>query len=185
MSAITAMSEAVPARWTIGEQDRRRVDTHSRQMDAVKVVDTLQARQAVKRFQSQARFTGLEFAVSRVGADRPSQARLALLGVLALVKDNTRLRTRLVRVRVRIAGSVRTVCIATRNDLDVLREIAIDGEYEIPGDIDPSTILDLGAHIGLASVFLSLRRPDARIIAVEANPELIDQLRRNTSKDCR
>ncbi|WP_170149003.1 FkbM family methyltransferase [Chryseobacterium defluvii] len=42
-------------------------------------------------------------------------------------------------------------------------------------------ILDLGAHIGLTSIYLSLRYPEAKIIALEASTENFLLLKENTS----
>ena len=50
----------------------------------------------------------------------------------------------------------------------------------IPG-FSPSTIVDVGAHIGMASILFALKYPTARIIALEPEPANFAALVRNTS----
>ncbi|MBW7674443.1 FkbM family methyltransferase [Chryseobacterium chendengshani] len=46
---------------------------------------------------------------------------------------------------------------------------------------DPKIIVDLGAHIGMTSIYLSLRFPEAKIYAVEASLDNFELLLKNTS----
>jgi FkbM family methyltransferase len=55
-----------------------------------------------------------------------------------------------------------------------------DLDFEVPGE-PPRTIVDAGANIGLASLYLARRFPGARIIAVEFETENFQQLQRNAS----
>ncbi len=50
--------------------------------------------------------------------------------------------------------------------------------YRFDFDGDPR-ILDLGANIGLASLYFKRRFPDSKILAVEADPQMYDYLVRN------
>jgi FkbM family methyltransferase len=86
-----------------------------------------------------------------------------------------------VRVRVRIGGRAFALHLAARTDLEVLNEIALEDEYGAADDVQARTIVDLGAHIGLATLRLLARRPDAHVIAVEADPRLVGRLRRNVA----
>jgi FkbM family methyltransferase len=51
---------------------------------------------------------------------------------------------------------------------------------EIPG-FNPTTIVDAGAHIGMASILFALKYPSARIIAIEPENSNFGALIRNTS----
>ncbi len=53
------------------------------------------------------------------------------------------------------------------SDVDVFRQIFIEREYDFEARRSPSTIIDAGANIGLASIYFANRFPDARIIAIE------------------
>ena len=55
-----------------------------------------------------------------------------------------------------------------------------DLDFEVPGNA-PRTIVDVGANIGLASLYFARRFPAARIIAVEFEAENFRQLQRNTT----
>lgn len=45
---------------------------------------------------------------------------------------------------------------------------------------NPKVIIDLGAHIGITSIYLSAKYPDAKIYAVEASAENFEMLKNNT-----
>jgi FkbM family methyltransferase len=51
-------------------------------------------------------------------------------------------------------------------------------EYDLPTGLSGWAI-DIGAHIGIVTVALALDNPDLRIVAVEALPENVEQLRAN------
>jgi FkbM family methyltransferase len=52
-------------------------------------------------------------------------------------------------------------------DVDVYRDLILEGQYALDLGFEPKTIVDAGAHIGLASIYFANRFPDARIIAIE------------------
>lgn len=56
-----------------------------------------------------------------------------------------------------------------RGDIYVLREVWIDHAYKLPPGIEPRVILDLGAHIGLVSLWLWRQYRPEMIVAVEAS----------------
>lgn len=67
-----------------------------------------------------------------------------------------------------------------REDLTVLEEVFLDEDYHL--DITPPRVIfDLGANFGAASVYFALRWPEARVVAVEANPEMAPRLRATTA----
>lgn len=66
------------------------------------------------------------------------------------------------------------------SDLAILDEVVIDRGYDFPLTQAPRVILDIGANIGLATLWFKHRYPDARIIAVEPDPESFALLERNT-----
>jgi FkbM family methyltransferase len=61
----------------------------------------------------------------------------------------------------------------------VLDEIIVDDELGFEFREAPQTILDLGANIGLTSIYLANRFPQASIVAVEMDPSNVELLRRN------
>jgi FkbM family methyltransferase len=84
-------------------------------------------------------------------------------------------------VNVRIGGTAFPLSIGAHTDLEVLYEIVVHGEYNDLPCTNAKVSVDLGAHIGLATLRLLAANPDATILAVEADPYLIDQLRENVA----
>lgn len=68
-------------------------------------------------------------------------------------------------------------------DLAVFEKIFLNREYELPFPVQPTRIVDAGAHIGLASRFFASRYPQARIVAIEPMAENLAVLARNVA-DC-
>jgi len=68
---------------------------------------------------------------------------------------------------------------AHRGDVQGIREIFIDEIYRLPTGLAPLNLVDLGANIGLASVWLGTTYPLAHIVAVEPIEENVSLLRRN------
>jgi FkbM family methyltransferase len=69
-------------------------------------------------------------------------------------------------------------------DFFIFHEIFTDGYYELPAGLvppAPAVIVDLGANIGLATLFLAARFPGARHVCVEPNPANVALLRANGS----
>lgn len=56
------------------------------------------------------------------------------------------------------------------SDVLTMREVFLDGDYNIPTENNVQYIVDAGANIGLASIYFANKYPSARIIAVE--PEI-------------
>ena len=127
------------------------------------------------------RYLRMGLRLGRLAADRRSRVRLGWLGATVLLKQRTRWRHREQRVRVRIHGRTFTLHLAARTDLEVLGEIALEDEYGATDDVQAQTIVDLGAHIGLATLRLLAQRPGAHVVAVEADPRLVGRLRRNVA----
>jgi FkbM family methyltransferase len=65
------------------------------------------------------------------------------------------------------------VCLRLRSsDIAVFRQVFIDYDYDSPNLPDSANVIvDLGANIGLATVFFATRYPGARILCVEPEAE--------------
>ncbi len=70
-----------------------------------------------------------------------------------------------------------------RGDIQSLREVFLDEAYRLPSGLWPRHIIDLGANIGLTSLWLAGRYPVERIIAVEPVPENVALLTRNLASN--
>jgi FkbM family methyltransferase len=70
------------------------------------------------------------------------------------------------------------------SDLEVIYKILLKGgrkaEYDVPENVLPRTIWDIGGNIGAASLHFSLRFPQAEIHCFEPVPENLAMISRNT-----
>ena len=65
------------------------------------------------------------------------------------------------------------------SDVSTFDQIFISQEYEFDVISTPRIIVDAGANIGLASIYFSIKFPDAKIIAIEPEKSNLEILRRN------
>jgi FkbM family methyltransferase len=66
------------------------------------------------------------------------------------------------------------------SDISAFYQIFYRKDYDLRYTVEPKTILDLGANIGLSVIYFKSRFPDATIIAVEPDPENFRMLQNNT-----
>lgn len=75
------------------------------------------------------------------------------------------------RSRVADIASMRINYRFNRGDLQSIREVLLEDCYRLPFPLEPLNILDLGANIGLTSLWMWKQFRPKRIIAVECDPE--------------
>lgn len=68
-----------------------------------------------------------------------------------------------------------------KGDLSIFNEIFWKRVYRIPDELlkNPKVIVDLGAHIGFASIYYAMRYPNAKIYALEASSQNFNLLKSN------
>jgi FkbM family methyltransferase len=71
--------------------------------------------------------------------------------------------------------------VADPSELEVLREVFLDREYDLELRGEPAVIVDLGSNIGAAIVFFRARHPAARIVGLEPDPNAFRRLRANVA----
>jgi FkbM family methyltransferase len=125
------------------------------------------------------RYSRMSFGLHAIAADLKSRALICCLGLPIVAQ--VRQRARPVRLRIRLKDQNFSVHLTGRIELAVLHEIAIEDEYQATDQMQARTIVDLGAHIGLATLRLLAAHPGARVVAVEADPVLASRLRTNVS----
>jgi FkbM family methyltransferase len=85
-------------------------------------------------------------------------------------------------VAARVSGIPAPIRIRVQSsDFLVLRQVLLDREYESPGALVPSVIIDAGANIGVTSVFYANRYPGARIFAIEPEISNFEMLVKNAA----
>jgi FkbM family methyltransferase len=96
----------------------------------------------------------VDVVLSRVARHMPAARTLLGHERTIQVRDGIKLRYRL-----------------NRGDMQSLREVWIDEVYRLPFAVTPKVLVDLGANIGLSSVWLAHRYGCMTIVAVEPSPE--------------
>lgn len=82
------------------------------------------------------------------------------------------------RLDLAFEGKPFCIWMEDRTGLAVFEEVFIRGEYAV--DIqNPNIIIDVGANIGIASIYFCLRYPNAQLYAIEPNPEVFKTLQKN------
>jgi len=72
------------------------------------------------------------------------------------------------------------ITTTNREEWHVLRqEILVQHCYALTTKISPKLIIDVGAHCGIASLFFKTAYPEAKIIAIEPNPNILTMLEEN------
>lgn len=81
---------------------------------------------------------------------------------------------------IRLGGSVSLKLRRNGTDIKIFQQIFLLEDCKLPTkELRPEAIIDGGAHIGCASVYYALKYPEAKILAVEAEPGNAAMLREN------
>ncbi len=65
-------------------------------------------------------------------------------------------------------------------DNETFEEIFLTNLYNLHLPIEPKTIVDAGANVGLASLFFRMKYPDAAIVAIEIEDRNVEAVKKNT-----
>jgi len=118
-----------------------------------------------------------------LAADTRSFVRFAsdvfLSRLTRVVPLSSRNQTRKIRVR----GGIELHYRLNRGDMQSIREVWIDECYRLPFDIVPERMVDLGANIGLTSLWFVHRYGCKSVIAVEPSPANADLVRLNLASN--
>ena len=122
----------------------------------------------------------------RVGDRSPDKIHLAVDTIRFHMRDLMEERSSKAQntYRIRWKGTAYEVRLRPfAGDFFIFHEVFLDEHYWIPPDYaqDAETVVDLGANVGLASIYLSGLVPQARFVCVEPNPTNVPLLRHNVS----
>lgn len=98
-------------------------------------------------------------------------------GMIALIKINRTKRTD--RIRLRNIKAPLKLRLKGTSDKTAFYQVFLNKEYEIKLATPPRYIIDAGANIGLTSVYLANKYPDAAIISIEPDRENFEVLQAN------
>lgn len=86
------------------------------------------------------------------------------------------------RRTVRLKGGTELTYRLNRGDVRAIAEVWMVGSYELPFELRARNIVDLGANIGAASVWLAGRYGASKLVAVEPVPENAELARLNLAR---
>lgn len=117
--------------------------------------------------------------VSRLAVHRRMRLKMLLLGIAIPLRDKW-LGPRDARLRLRYGRLEVPWTVRSLADYAALNEVLLFGVYGVRlPETAPSTILDLGGHMGASVLFWRERFPEARIVTVEPNPVTFRRLQQN------
>lgn len=121
--------------------------------------------------------------LARLTPGRAAWLRLWLVAAELTLRHKIGRRARGSRT-IRLVSHDLPVAFAVRDigELHGLREVYVQGDYDLSVTGEPRVILDLGGNIGAATVYFATRWPGAQIVAVEPDPDAFGRLLRNTQR---
>ncbi len=84
---------------------------------------------------------------------------------------------------VRLRNGITLTYRLNRGDMQSVREVWYDHVYRLPFESSVETVVDLGANIGLSSVYFAKHYAATTIVAVEPDPANVRLLRRNLGQN--
>ena len=109
---------------------------------------------------------------------RAVHSRFGFTGVIATTV--AKILRKPVRMKVLPPGLEHYVHLRARtSDLFVYDAVLVQKQYQCDLPFEPRVIIDAGAHIGLTSAYFADMYPNARIVAIEPEPENFRLLERN------
>lgn len=85
------------------------------------------------------------------------------------------------KIKFDLDGSVHAIDVDGVSLFWALKDVFIDREYDIELTYEPKIIVDLGANIGVSTLFFATKYPMAIIHAFEPNPQTFEVLERNVT----
>lgn len=118
----------------------------------------------------------------RLAADLRSFAQFASDALAYRARRLLNINSRTRRRTVKFKDGTELTYRLNRGDVRAIAEVWMVRTYELPFGIDARNIVDLGANIGAASVWLARRYGASKLIAVEPVPENADLARVNLAR---
>jgi FkbM family methyltransferase len=118
----------------------------------------------------------------RLAADFCSFAQFASDALAYRAQRALNINSRIRRRTVRFKDGTELTYRLNRGDVRAIAEVWMVRTYELPFEIGARNIVDLGANIGAASVWLARRYGGSKLVAVEPVPENADLARVNLAR---
>jgi len=117
---------------------------------------------------------------SNLKGDGFSGARMFFGGLWFLINDTWKSRLRF-SAMISYSGNVHRFYFEDIGDFELLDEVFLESAYLLQTKLEPNpVILDLGANIGVSTIFFAMCWPNAEIHSVEPDPDNFRRLCENT-----
>lgn len=127
------------------------------------------------------RITFIFRVANQLGADMPSRLKMIIGGIWLLMNDSWKSRIRFT-ANIRFNDRVSPFFFEEAGDFELLDEVFLNGSYYFSDPItNDGIIIDLGANIGVSSLFFSMKWPSVTIHSVEPDPENFRRLQQTAS----
>ncbi len=84
--------------------------------------------------------------------------------------------------KIRVPGIRETIFLRKdTSDVAIFDQVFLRGDYDMDFKFQPQTIVDAGAHIGLFSIVMKNRFPNAKVICIEPDKNNFETLNKNLS----
>lgn len=125
-------------------------------------------------------YTRLRFIITvshRMGADLSSKCKMMIGGIWLLINDSWKSSLHF-SAQICHDGKITRFYFEDAADFELLDEVFLKCSYNFPGPFpDTPLIIDLGANIGVSTLFFALKWPDSTIHSVEPDPENFRRLK--------
>lgn len=124
----------------------------------------------------------MALSAARLGASLGEKIRMALLVLrLAYRRGSGKGAACEERLQLRAFGQKFWFNTTSLFDLRILKDVFLDGEYEMTLREEPRVILDVGGNVGVSALYFALKYPKASVYVFEPDPQAYKQLIKNIS----
>lgn len=126
------------------------------------------------------RYSIISSVATHLGADTRSVWKMLVGGAWLLLNDSWKSKLSF-SAKITFKGKYSTFYFEEAGDFELLHEIFLKGSYDFTAGVNNiSLIIDLGANIGVSTLYFVLVFPDAKIHSIEPDPDNFRRLQKLT-----
>lgn len=120
--------------------------------------------------------------LSKLGSSPWQSLKITFFYIYFFLRDRWQFLPKLsIKIKFDLDGSMCAINVDDVSLFWALKDVFIDREYDIELTYEPKIIVDLGANIGISTLFFAAKYPQAKIHAFEPNPQTFEVLERNVA----
>lgn len=117
---------------------------------------------------------------TKLAADSTSRLKMLTGGLWLLLTDSGKSKLSF-RIRISCFGKNAEIVIQDIGDFGLLEEVFLSDNYPLHDNKKLSLIVDLGANIGISTLYFCMKYPEAEVHSYEPDPQNLERLRLITS----